>query len=129
MPIKAGILHPSFPDQESARTAEACLDEAVSLAMALGFTAAFKQVVRLRSVNSATLFGSGRCDSLKQEIDAANASAAVVDGSISAVQQRNLERLWDVRVLDRTGLILERFASRRKTGKVCCRSNWHNWNT
>ena len=83
--------------------------------MALGFTAAFKQVVRLRSVNSATLFGSGRCDSLKQEIDAVNASAAVVDGSISAVQQRNLERLWDVRVLDRTGLILEIFASRAKT--------------
>ncbi len=83
--------------------------------MALGFTAAFKQVVRLRSVNSATLFGSGRCESLKQEIYAANASAVVVDGSISAVQRRNLERLWDVRVLDRTGLILEIFASRAKT--------------
>ena len=128
MPIKAGFLHPSVPDQESPRPAESCLDEAVSLAMALGFTAAFKQVVRLRSVNSATLFGSGRCESLKQEIDAANASAAVADGSISLVQQRNLERLWDVRALDRTGLILEIFASRAKT-RVCCRSNWHNWNT
>ena len=115
MPIKAGILHPTFPDQESPRTAEACLDETVSLATALGFATAFKQVVRLRSVNGATLFGSGRCDSLKREIDAANASAAVVNGSISAVQQRNLERLWDVRVLDRTGLILEIFASRAKT--------------
>ena len=115
MPIKAGILHPSFPDQESPRTVEACLDEAVSLATALGFKAAFKQVVRLRSVNGATLFGSGKCDSLKREIHAANASAVVVDGSVSAVQQRNLEKLWDVRVLDRTGLILEIFASRAKT--------------
>ena len=119
MPIKAGILHPSFPDQESPRTAESCPGEAVSLAMALGFTAAFRQVVRLRSVNSVTLFGSGRCESLKQEIDAANASAAVADGSISPVQPRNLEKLWDVRVLDRTGLILEIFACRAQIRGSC----------
>ena len=115
MPIKAGILHPSFPDQEGLRTGGACLDEAVSLAMALGFKTAFQRIVRLRSVNGATLFGSGTCDSLKREIDATDASAMVVDGMISPVQQRNLEERWGVRVMDRTGLILEIFASRAKT--------------
>ena len=115
MTIKIGILHPASAGPKQSRSDTESLDEAVSLARALDFEIAFKDIVRMRTMHGSTFFGSGRCESLKQEIEKTQAETVVIDGAITPVQQRNLERLWDVKILDRTGLILEIFASRART--------------
>jgi GTP-binding protein HflX len=61
------------------------------------------------------LFGQGKVEELKGWIEQENADLAVVDHPLSPVQQRNLERAWNVKVLDRTGLILEIFGARART--------------
>ena len=63
----------------------------------------------------ATLFGSGRVESIGQLVRELDVEIAVVDGKLSPVQQRNLERAWDCKVIDRTGLILEIFGARART--------------
>ena len=115
MPFRVGILHPFIVNLKHSRSDADSLDEAVSLALALDFEIVFKDIVRMRTTHGSTFFGSGRCESLKREIKDAEADTVVIDGSITPVQQRNLERLWDVKILDRTGLILEIFASRART--------------
>ncbi len=62
-----------------------------------------------------TLFGKGKLDELKGLIAALDIDVAVVDGQLSPVQQRNLERAWKCKVIDRTGLILEIFGERART--------------
>ena len=64
---------------------------------------------------SATLFGGGKVDEIKGWIAADGASLTVVDCALTPVQQRNLERAWDCKVIDRTGLILEIFGERART--------------
>ena len=67
------------------------------------------------SPRPATLFGSGRVESIGQLVRELEVEVAVVDGKLSPVQQRNLERAWDCKVIDRTGLILEIFGARART--------------
>ena len=63
----------------------------------------------------ATLFGPGKLDELKAALAADDIELAVVDHPLTPIQQRNLERHWKVKVLDRTGLILEIFGDRART--------------
>ncbi len=71
--------------------------------------------MRLRGVTPATLFGSGKVEELAALFRAAEAEAVVVDDQLTPVQQRNLEKAWEVKVIDRTGLILEIFGRRART--------------
>lgn len=71
--------------------------------------------MRLPKVQPGLLFGSGKIDELKQRFHDAHVDLVLVDGPVSPVQQRNLEREWGVKLLDRTGLILEIFADRART--------------
>ncbi|MFM2355652.1 MAG: GTP-binding protein HflX, partial [Pseudomonadota bacterium] len=61
------------------------------------------------------LFGTGKIAELRQRFEAAEVELVLVDGPVSPIQQRNLEREWKVKLLDRTGLILEIFADRART--------------
>jgi GTP-binding protein HflX len=72
-------------------------------------------VAPLRSTTPATLFGKGKVDEIRTYRDAHDADVLVVDDELTPVQQRNLERAWDAKVIDRTGLILEIFARRART--------------
>ena len=72
-------------------------------------------VVRLPKAQAGTLFGSGKIAELKARFEADDVALVLVDGLVSPVQQRNLERDWKVKLLDRTGLILEIFADRART--------------
>ncbi len=72
-------------------------------------------VVRVAMARPSTLFGSGKVDELKREIARQDAELIIVDGPLSPIQQRNLERAWQAKVLDRTGLILEIFGERAQT--------------
>jgi GTPase len=87
----------------------------VGLARALDLDVRAEEIVRVRKVAPATLFGSGKVDELAALVRAAEAEAVVIDDDLSPVQQRNLEKAWDAKVIDRTGLILEIFGRRART--------------
>lgn len=73
------------------------------------------EVVRISRVQPGTLFGSGRIAELKAIFQRDGVELVLVDGPLSPIQQRNLEREWGLKILDRTGLILEIFADRART--------------
>ena len=88
----------------------------MALAAALpGLTVAGAEVVRIARLQPATLIGSGKVEDLKARFAALDVELVLFDGPVTPVQQRNLEKAWGVKVLDRTGLILEIFADRART--------------
>ncbi|TFL16749.1 GTPase HflX [Jannaschia formosa] len=100
----------------SGRDPRLALEEAVSLAHALpGLEVVGSAVVRLPKPHPGMLFGSGKVEELKQLIEAEEIELILIDGNVSPVQQRNLEKEWKVKLLDRTSLILEIFADRAAT--------------
>ncbi|KQY75558.1 GTPase HflX [Brevundimonas sp. Root1423] len=112
--IRAVVIHPDGRS-ESSRLAEERLEEAVGLARALDLDVRAEEIVRIRKPTPATLFGTGKVEELAALVRAAEAEAVVVDDDLSPVQQRNLEKAWDCKVIDRTGLILEIFGRRART--------------
>jgi GTP-binding protein HflX len=91
------------------------LAEAVGLARAIDLDIAFADTFRLARPRPATLFGKGVVEALKARIKADHVGVVVIDGPLTPVQQRNLERAWGCKVIDRTGLILEIFGARAAT--------------
>lgn len=110
------MLHPDLKSVKSRRLAEHGLAEAVSLAAALpGLDVLGAEVVRLPRMQPGMLFGSGKVDELKATMNGLEIGLVLIDGPVTPVQQRNLEKEWGVKLLDRTGLILEIFADRART--------------
>ncbi len=109
------VIHPVRAGAGHLRTPQARLEEAVGLAEALDLEVRDGRVTPLRSATPATLFGKGKVSELHELCEALDVNIAVVDDALSPVQQRNLEKAWGVKVLDRTGMILEIFARRART--------------
>lgn len=99
----------------AARSSAARLEEAKGLARAIGLEIAFGEIVQLKQLRPATLIGSGKVEEIGKRIGEAGISLAIVDRALSPGQQRNLEKAWNCKVLDRTGLILEIFGARART--------------
>jgi GTP-binding protein HflX len=99
----------------SERSPQARIVEAAGLAAAIDLDVAASGVVAVPTPRPATLFGSGKVEELKGLVRAEDASLVIVDHPLTPVQQRNLETVWEVKVLDRTGLILEIFGERART--------------
>nr|WP_091301044.1 GTPase HflX [Gemmobacter aquatilis] len=115
-PTRAFVLHPDIRTDRGRRLPEHRLAEAVALASALpGLVVVGSEVVRLPRVQPGQLFGSGKVAELKARFAAEDIDLVLVDGPVTPVQQRNLEKEWGVKLLDRTGLILEIFADRART--------------
>jgi GTP-binding protein HflX len=115
-PIQAAIvIHPVRPRAGQLRSPEQRLEEAVGLAQALDLDVRTAEVAQLRAVTPATLFGSGKVAEIATLIAAHEADVVVVDDALTPGQQRNLEKAWTVKVIDRTGLILEIFGRRART--------------
>ena len=114
-PQGALVIHPQRDGRESARSAEARLAETVGLALALDLTVEDAIIAPLRKRTPATLFGSGKVDEVAAMCRDLAVEVAVIDDALTPVQQRNLEKAWQVKVIDRTGLILEIFARRART--------------
>ncbi len=113
---RAYVLHPDIQSDPERREPVPALEEAVSLAHALpNLDVVGGEVVRLKKPKPGLLFGEGKLDELKARIEAEEVGLVLVDGPVTPVQQRNLERKWGVKLLDRTGLILEIFADRART--------------
>ncbi len=97
------------------RDAEGRLAEAVGLTQAIGLAVIGEHIVPLSRPTPGTLIGSGKVEEIAAEARGLEPEVIVVNAQLSPVQQRNLERAWNTKVLDRTALILEIFGERAQT--------------
>jgi GTP-binding protein HflX len=97
------------------RAAEARLAEAIGLAASIGVTIVHSAIYPLRERRPSTLMGEGQVEMEKKALHDQQVGVVIVDAALSPVQQRNLERAWGCKVIDRTGLILEIFGERART--------------
>jgi GTP-binding protein HflX len=114
---RAIVVHVERKDRPPVgqRDAQARLAEAVGLASAIDLTVERQIVVPLAKPRPSTLIGAGKVTEIAEIVKETEAGLAVVNAQLSPVQQRNLEKAWDTKVLDRTGLILEIFGRRAAT--------------
>ncbi|MGH1329514.1 MAG: GTPase HflX [Paracoccaceae bacterium] len=113
---RAWVLHPELTSERIRRASGPALEEAIALADALPHLEVVgAEVVRLPKLHAGMLFGKGKIAEIKTRLQEAEAELVLVDGHVSPVQQRNLEKEWGVKLLDRTGLILEIFSDRART--------------
>ena len=96
---------------------EARLEEARGLAIAIGIVVVDAFIVPIREARAATLFGEGQVQNIGVACEQSEAELVIVDGALSAIQQRNLEERLKRKVIDRTGLILEIFGERAATAE------------
>lgn len=111
---RALVVHPRFTDARSG-DADYDLEEAVGLAEALGVAPVEARIVPIRDVKVSNFFGSGQIEDMAAAIQALALNVVIVNGELTPIQQRNLEKALNVKVIDRTGLILEIFGLRAAT--------------
>jgi len=114
------VVCPEFRRQKgggSSSDPEARLEEARGLALAIGLVVAESFILPIREVRPGTLFGEGQIVNIATQCELHEADLVIVDGALSAVQQRNLEEKLKRKVIDRTGLILEIFGERAATAE------------
>jgi len=97
------------------RDSEARLEEAVGLARAIDLAIAEALIAPVSQIRPATYLGKGKVEEIVGLITGHDIELVVMDCALSPIQQRNLEKAWNTKVLDRTGLILEIFGRRAKT--------------
>ncbi|PZF76964.1 GTPase HflX [Aestuariivirga litoralis] len=116
---RAIVLHVDRRDRNappsSDRAVEARLEEAVGLALAIDLEVEEAIIAPVTAPKPATLLGSGKVEEIAERVKATEAELVVVNAQLSPIQQRNLEKDWGAKVLDRTGLILEIFGRRAST--------------
>lgn len=113
---RAWVVRPEVKSPDAKRDASSALEEAVSLAAALpNIEVVGSDVVRLAKIQPGTLFGTGKIEELHDRFHAEKIDLLLIDGPVTPVQQRNLEKALEVKILDRTGLILEIFSDRART--------------
>jgi GTP-binding protein HflX len=117
--FRAFVIHPALKAPKeaggAARSPEARLAEAVGLAKSIELDVAAAEIIRLPRFRPGTLLGSGTVESIGETIKESGVGVVIIDATVSPVQQRNLERAWNCKVIDRTGLILEIFGARART--------------
>ncbi|WP_112610239.1 GTPase HflX [Rhizobium sp. WW22] len=97
------------------RPPESRLEEAKGLALAIDLDVVNGSIVAINDPRPATLLGTGKIEEIRALLDEFNAGLVIVDHPLTPVQQRNLEKAWNAKVIDRTGLILEIFGRRAST--------------
>ncbi len=116
------VIHPNALYAKSGENAhkaqrdpDAALAEAVGLVHAIALNVVHDESVRVQKVTPATLFGKGTVERLRDVIKAEEASLVFINDALTPIQQRNLEKEWNCKVIDRTGMILEIFGARART--------------
>lgn len=109
------VIHPIARTNARISDPENALQEAVGLGIALGLEVCKAFVQNIKKINPATYLGGGVLATLADDLVANQAKLLIFDGELTPVQQRNLEEKLNVKVLDRTGLILEIFSLRART--------------
>lgn len=109
------VVCPRLKGVNGARSAESRLAEAVGLAQAIDLDVCFSEVTPVSRIRPSTYMGGGAVERLYETCQQFSLSVMIVDCQLSPLQQRNLEKAWGVKVIDRTGLVLEIFGERAKT--------------
>jgi GTPase len=116
------VVHPALKSAPgrltpgtSSRSVEARLEEVIGLARAINLDVIRAEIARVARPRADSLLGGGTLENLGGMISENEIGLVVVDSVLSPVQQRNLERHWQAKVIDRTGLILEIFGARART--------------
>ena len=113
------ILHLPERDKRDKlhRSEEETRQEAVELVNALNVEIKHIFEYSLKKIHPKTVIGQGSIDAIRHDVEKYDAELVIVDGRLSPTQQRNLERAFKAKVLDRTGLILEIFGARARTNE------------
>ncbi len=119
-PTRCAVVTPHFTKRaargiEERRSPEARLEEAVGLALAIDLDVVHRALIPISDIKPATYLGSGKVEEVAEIVSAQEIGLVFVDAALSPVQQRNLERAWSTKVVDRTALILEIFGQRART--------------
>jgi GTPase len=115
---RAIVVHVETKSREGkslSRDAADKLEEAIGLTKAIDLVIADSMIVNIQARRPSTLIGEGKVDEIKKLVEEAETEVVIVNAHLTPVQQRNLERAWGAKVLDRTGLILEIFGRRAST--------------
>ena len=113
---RAWVIHPDIKSNINKKSAEPALKEAVALAKAMPkLDVQGSTLVPLSSPKAGMLFGKGKIEELRGVFTDNEIELVLIDGPLTPVQQRNLEKIWSIKILDRTGLILEIFSDRAAT--------------
>ena len=120
IPYQSSVRHPLDKRKDviasvQKHSPQARLEEAIGLAHAIFLDICHSETITLKTPRPATLFGEGKISELQAIIDSEEIELVIVDHILTPGQQRNLEKKWDLKVLDRTGLILEIFGERART--------------
>jgi GTP-binding protein HflX len=111
------VVCPDIKGRPASIDSDERLEEARSLALAIGIVVAEGFIIPIRDIRPGTLFGEGQIDRIATACAQEDAELVIVDGALSAIQQRNLEERLKRKVIDRTGLILEIFGERAATAE------------
>src|ERR1044071_286947 len=103
------------PESHAIRNSQARLEEAVGLARAIDLTVVDAIITPVSQIRPATFLGKGKVEEIVGLVTGNAIELVVMDCALSPIQQRNLEKAWNTKVLDRTGLILEIFGRRART--------------
>lgn len=115
-PSKTCVIQPIVKSKsESERNEKQKLAESCSLALSIQLNIVVKEIVFLNKIHPATYMGAGKVEELKALLQVNQVQLTIVNTHLSPSQQRNLEKEWNCKVIDRTALILEIFGARART--------------
>ena len=110
------IIHPDIKKlRNNSAVISGSINESVSLSMSLKLVVIATKIIKISTPRAGYLFGKGSTLNILNEIKEHKIDLIIVNGDISPIQQRNLEKVWQVKLIDRTHLILEIFADRAAT--------------
>lgn len=109
------VVRTASAEERAGRDSAAQVEEAIGLTRAIDLEVVDGAAVPLTGFRPATLFGTGKVEEIGHRVGDEHIGLVVVDHPLSPVQQRNLEKAWKAKVIDRTGLILEIFGERART--------------
>ncbi len=115
--VRPHLSRVPFGESGALRTPEARCEEAVGLARAIDLNVVGAETASLAAIRPATYLGKGKVEAVGAEVKAEEVDLVVMDCALSPVQQRNLEKAFACKVIDRTGLILEIFGRRARTAE------------
>ena len=114
-PDTAYIIVPIQKGISSSRSVDEISDEAIGLTAAINLDIVETRIVQYTKVHAGSFLGKGTRADIGKEISNLEPNIVIFNGSLTPVQQRNLEKEWNAKVIDRTGLILEIFGARAQT--------------
>lgn len=119
MTTTALVVHPvvptDFEKRRKGRLPDVQLEEAVGLAAAINLEVLNAHIAKVYKITAGYFIGEGARDTIKEMVEELEPEVVIVNATLSPVQQRNLEKAWECKVIDRTGLILEIFGARAQT--------------